>query len=165
MDQGLADVDRKQVANISLMYDLPRVRAAHGLTSAVVNGWQTNAIVKIQSGLPITVLSGSNRSLIGISKDHADQVGDPARPAGADPLTQWFNTAAFVVNQPGTLGTTGRSILRGPTNVTTNLSLFKIFPVSERIRLQFRCEAFNVLNRANFDSPIASVSTSITARS
>ena len=158
LDKGLADFDRKQVANISLMYDLPRLRAAHGFTRAVVNGWQTNAIVKIQSGLPITVLSGSNRSLIGISKDHADQVGDPARPAGADPLTQWFNTAAFVVNQPGTLGTTGRSILRGPTNVTTNLSLFKIFPVSERIRLQFRCEAFNVLNRANFDSPIASVS-------
>src|SRR5262249_12398864 len=61
LDRGLADFDRKHAANISLIYDLPRVRGIHGFANAVVNGWQTNAIVKIQGGLPITVLSGTNR--------------------------------------------------------------------------------------------------------
>ena len=96
---------------------------------------------------------------------------------------QWFNPSVFglpcnsvvaVANQPscpttliagrtvilGTYGTAGRDILRGPGLGEFNMSLFKTTTLTERVRLQFRAEFFNLLNRANFGMPIVTTFTS-----
>jgi hypothetical protein len=158
-NKGLAQFDSRHRVNAALLYDLPQVVRGRNLAAALVNGWQLNAIVRIQSGSPFTVLSGLNRSLAGVSKDHADIVGDPKRPAGVDPVVQWFNTAAFVPNAPGTFGTSGRDILSGPGKFTVNFSTFKNFRATERFKVQFRFEAFNFFNRANFRNPIANTNS------
>ena len=70
-------------------------------------------------------------------------------------IQSFFNTAAFAANQPGRYGDTGRNILNGPKQATTDLSLSKSFPISERLgKLQFRAEFFNTLNQVNFGQPI-----------
>jgi hypothetical protein len=156
LDKGVSDYDATHRANVALLYDIPRVRGASGIVGAIANGWQVNTILSARSGLPFTI-TGLNRSLTGVNKDHADQVGDPARPAGVDPVDKWFNTAAFVANQPGSVGNSGRNILRGPSSFNVNFSTFKNFRVTERFKVQFRFEGFNIFNHANFALPTPGV--------
>jgi hypothetical protein len=156
--RGPADFDQKYRFNLSGVYDLPHFHFT-GFRGAIVNNWQLNTIFTLSSGLPFTVLSGTDRSISGIGNDYADQVGDPSRPAGANRLLQYFNTAAFVPAALGTFGSVGRNSLRGPGFFDVDASLFKNFAVKERWRLQFRGEVFNVQNRANFSNPTATVSS------
>ena len=97
LDKAPADFDVAHRVNVALMYDVPRIVRGRGALAAVLNNWQLNSIVTAQTGRPITVLSGANRSLSGVGVDNADLVGDPTRPVGIDPVFQWFNTKAFVV--------------------------------------------------------------------
>src|SRR4029077_12370878 len=65
----------------------------------------------------------------------------------------WFNPAAFTVSPYGTFGNVGRNILDGPGLGTGDLSLRKNTLIGERMNVQFRAEAFNLFDRANFDLP------------
>jgi hypothetical protein len=98
-----------------------------------------------------------DNSLTGVGWDRPDLIGDPVRSHSShnDLIQSFFNTAAFAANQPGRYGGTGRNILNGPKQGTTDLSLSKSFPISERLgKLQFRAEFFNTLNQVNFGQPI-----------
>jgi hypothetical protein len=91
--------------------------------------------------------------LNGGNTDYADLVGDPARPASADPLVQFFNTKAFALPALGTIGTLGRNVMRGPGSSILNFSAFKSVRATERFAVQYRFEAFNFFNHANFITP------------
>jgi Carboxypeptidase regulatory-like domain/TonB-dependent Receptor Plug Domain len=156
--RGLADFDQKFRFNLSTVYSIPHVNV-QGFKNVLLNGWQFNAIASVYSGLPFTVLSGTDRSLSGIGNDYADLVGNPARPAGVTSIQEYFNTAAFAPAAAGTFGNSGRNILRGPNFADVDVSIFKDFRFSERYRLQIRSEAFNIENRANFQNPTATVSS------
>jgi hypothetical protein len=67
--------------------------------------------------------------------------------------TLWVNPAAFAVPQPGTFGNLGRNALRGPGISQLDLTLSKVFAVTERVRFQFRAECFNILNHPVFATP------------
>ena len=66
---------------------------------------------------------------------------------------RWFDTAAFVIPRRGTFGNAGRNIVEGPGLAVVNVSLVKTTPVTERLSVQLRAEAFNLLNRVNYDQP------------
>ncbi len=70
---------------------------------------------------------------------------------------QWFNPAAFLAppNNSGFYGNLGRNTLRGPGLATLDLSLLKDTRIRERLNVQFRVEIFNILNKANFNTPNA----------
>ena len=156
--RGPADFDQAIRYNLSINYVTPHVDVT-GFKSALLNNWQLNGIASIQTGLPFTVVSGTDRSLSGIGNDYADIAGTPARPAGVSKIKEYFNTAAFVPAATGTFGNVRRNSLRGPGYVNVDTSIFKdIFP-GERIHAQFRAEAFNTFNRVNFSNPAASVSS------
>jgi hypothetical protein len=70
-------------------------------------------------------------------------------------IAQWFNTAAFQAQAPGTIGNEHRNQIRGPGLQRVDLSLFKTFELTERFNVEFRTEAFNVLNTAQFAYPTA----------
>jgi hypothetical protein len=74
---------------------------------------------------------------------------------------QWFNPAAFLAppNNSGFYGNLGRDTLIGPGLATLDFSVFKETRIRERLSLQFRAEFFNILNRANFNTPNAIVFT------
>ncbi len=156
--RGPADFDQTIRYNLALNYAMPHVGVT-GFRNAVVNNWQVNAIASLQTGLPFTVLSGTDRSLSGIGNDYADIVGNPMRPAGVSKIKEYFNTAAFVPAATGTFGDIGRNSLRGPGYADLDASLFKDLFEGERVHAQFRAEAFNTLNRVNFANPVSTVSS------
>jgi len=102
---------------------------------------------------PFSIRSGVDNALSGVGLDRADLVGDPSRPAGVDPVRQWFNTAAFAPNAIGTFGNSGRNILTGPSLKNVDMAVLKDFHIYEQAVLQFRAEFFNLFNHPNFNLP------------
>ena len=88
-----------------------------------------------------------------------EQLGRQVRGRGAAAGTAscWFNTSAFVTPAVYTFGDAGRNILRGARFQNVDMSLFRSFPFAERRRLEFRAEAFNMLNHVNLGQPDATV--------
>jgi hypothetical protein len=143
-------------------YVLPRWHSAPRGASLVVNGWQLNTIASFASGTPFTVYDSDNASMQGSSPEitgfyssRPNVISDPN--AGPHTPNQWVNRSAFEeltpARNPGQFGDEGRNAIRGPGLATLDLSLFKNFTITESRRVQFRAEAFNTLNHANFALP------------
>ncbi len=158
---GPADFDQRIRANISANYVSPTFHPSHGFFTEFVNGYQVNMILQSQSGLPFTVVSGTDRSLSGVGNDYADAVPgvSRARPSGASLTSQWFNTAAFRPAALGTFGNVGRNSIYGPGYEQFDLSVFKDLFMEKRVHGQFRAEGFNLLNHPNFANPNATASS------
>ena len=145
-----SDYDAAHQLKIAALYDVPRLRSGPGALRAVVNGWQFNAMVVGHTGFPFTCRSGVDNSMSGIGNDDCDQIAaSSARPAGAKPMLEWFNTSAFTTNAIGTFGDAGRNDMRRPGMINTNASVFRHFAISEKLQLELRVEAFNALNHPN----------------
>lgn len=154
LDYARCDFDTTQAGNVSLVYDLPRIATLHGFANELVNNWHASTILSLQTGFPYSVWAGLDNSLLGpTNNDVADKIGPSARPSGANPVDEYFNTAAYVPNVIGTVGNSGRNSLTSPSSVTWDLGILKNFPITERFHTQFRFEAFNLLNHPNFDTP------------
>jgi hypothetical protein len=165
--RGVADFDQALRITGSANYVLPRFHV-NSLAGSLVNGWQANAIVTSQSGLPITITSGVDNSESGINNDLAEYTGvSPQRPAGASKITEWFNPAAFEKNPAPSaadgytqsFGNVPRNSLRGPAYEDTDLSLFKDILSDRRVHGQFQAETFNAWNHTNLGNPTSSVSS------
>jgi hypothetical protein len=153
-----SDEDRRHVFNASFFYELPFFRTSGRIVNGLLGGWGVAGMVSITSGLPVNVVSGRDFSLTGVGFDRPNLVGDPVLDHSnkADMIARYFNTAAFVANQPGQYGNAGRNLFSGPGDSSTNVSLTKAFPLPGRLgRLQVRAEAFNVFNQVNFGQPEA----------
>ncbi|HXE14786.1 MAG TPA: carboxypeptidase-like regulatory domain-containing protein [Bryobacteraceae bacterium] len=160
-DKGRGTFDIAHAAAISGTYELPVGRGRKFLNSGrgpaqmLLGGWSLNAIAMLHSGFPFTPEMSFNPSNNG-------NTTNPIRPS-LNPAFQgkiiegspnrWFNPNAFVVPPNGTYGNLGRNVLDGPGLSEVDLSLMKDMRLSERWNLQFRAEAFNVFNTANFNTP------------
>jgi hypothetical protein len=131
----------------------------------LAEGWRIGAIETIQNGFPFTPQLGFNPTRNGDNRD-------PIRPSWNRAFTgnvilgspnQYFNPNAFVLPTAGTYGNVGRDVLTGPGLAGLDFSVAKTTALNERIRLQFRAEFFNLLNRANFGTPNAVVFSSATS--
>jgi hypothetical protein len=158
---GPADFDQRIRGNISINYLEKSFHPANAFLGELVNGYEANAIIQSQSGLPFTVTSGTDRSLSGVGNDYADVVPgvSRSRPAGADFHKEWFNTAAFAPAALGTFGNVRRNNIYGPGYEEVDASLFKNFFAQERIHGQFRAECFNLFNHPNFANPTAAANS------
>jgi hypothetical protein len=151
------------------------LRGVGGVADRLVGGWKLNGIVTVQSGLPFTPIVGFGNSRNGnqlildrpilaagfnrgniTSGTSAGCAGVPAGIKLGTP-THYYDPCAFLLPPAGTYGNLGRNPLTGPGLSELDLSLFKDIPVTERFKLQFRAELFNVLNHANFGIPSASL--------
>jgi hypothetical protein len=153
LDYGRSDFDVRHSFTANVSYELPFGKDLKGVTGAAFSGWQVNSIVKVASGIPFTPLVDGDPDRDG-STDNAARpnlIGDPN--TGSRTADQFYNLAAFAPPTLGFRGTAGRNIVTGPNFRTVDLSLNKSFPVTEKLKLQFRAEAFNLLNRTNFDLP------------
>jgi hypothetical protein len=159
-DRGLANFDVRNAAVIGAVYALPFGHGARfanssiGLANFLVSGWDIGSIITLQGGFPFTPQLSYNASNKFVNPDFSGPVrlGNP---------TEWFNPAAFLAppNNSGFYGNLGRDTLIGPGLATWDLSFLKNTRLTERTDLQFRAELFNVLNRANFNTPNAVVFT------
>jgi hypothetical protein len=164
-DRGLANFDVRNSAAINLSYALPFgpnkyfLTSASGIAKALASDWTVNSIVTIQSGFPFTPQLSYNPSNNGDTRNPVRPFVNPAFTGQVilgNP-NQWFTPAAFLAppSNSGFYGNLGRDTLIGPGLGTWDLSFLKDTPIHERLRLQFRAELFNLLNRANFNTPNA----------
>jgi hypothetical protein len=153
LDYGRSNFDVRHTFTANATYELPFGKGLKGYRGAALSGWQVNTIVKIASGIPFTPLVDGDPDRDGTTDNTSrpNLIGDPN--SGPHTPDQWYNYAAFAPPTVGFRGTAGRNIVTGPNFRTVDLSMDKIFALTERLNLQFRAEAFNLLNRANFDIP------------
>jgi len=160
-DWGPSALNPPHQATLSGHYELPFGRGRRwasgvtGMRDKLISGWQMNAIATILSGFPFTPLVGANRSGNGDTRN-PDRVS--MNPAFSGPVilgspNQWYDPNAFLRPAAGTFGNVGRGVYSGPGLATVDLSIFKNVAITERMNLQFRAEAFNLQNRANFANP------------
>jgi len=147
-ERGNSDFDIRQRLSWSFTYEVP---VLHSLPKLIGEGWQVGGILTLQTGQPFSVLTGKGLSGTGLGNDRPDLIGDPN--AGPRTVQKWFNTAAFVDNQPLTFGSAGRNIVVGPGYRDFDFSILKNMKLGERANAQFRAEFFNITNHPSFALP------------
>jgi len=150
---GPSDNDVRNRVTSSYIYQLPKLKDAHGLLAAVINDWQNQGVLIAQTGSPYTVYSNGDTGATGIGGDFADRVSGVSTSPAHRGVASYFNPAAFTQAKAGTYGTASRGSLYGPSRVNMDFSLFKEFPIHELGKVQFRSEFFNLFNHPNFSNP------------
>ena len=89
---------------------------------------------------------------VGGGSQRAQNIGDP-NSGFTQSVQEWFNTAAFTLPARYTFGNEGRNNLTGPPFKNLDFITYKDFLFTERIRLQFRAEFFNIFNHPSFGLP------------
>ncbi len=150
----------------AISYQLPFAKSAAGVEKVLAQGWQVNTLASWTTGLPIAVneLNGAVLSQV-VGTGGNDPGGRPnvvgalhvtnavATPSGVP----WINLSGMSAQTIGTLGNMGRDVISGPPVRHWDFSLFKDFGLTERMKLQFRYEVFNVTNTASFNLPVATI--------
>ncbi|HEX6975462.1 MAG TPA: TonB-dependent receptor, partial [Vicinamibacterales bacterium] len=162
-NKGPSDFDTRHNWVMNVTWEVPF--NGSGVPGAILGGWNLSGIWTMRSGNPLTVFVQTNRSRSLWNPSRGPGIGQdrPSYAPGYGPdnavlgrVDQWFDPAAFVLQPAGTFGNTGRGDFTGPNLRTLDLSLAKTArwgALGDGGRLEFRLEAFNVLNRANFGPP------------
>jgi hypothetical protein len=137
---------------LTAMYEVPAF--GRGVVGALLGGWRFSALETLQSGPPFTVITAANTTnAFPSGAVRPDLAGNPELPSSERTLSHWFNTAAFVNPANFTFGNSPRSVLRGPGLATLDATVEKTIAFGAGVKLDVRAEAYNLLNRANFNIP------------
>jgi carboxypeptidase family protein len=150
-DRGSSDLDRRHIAIINYIYNLPFFNTSQNkFARTALGGWQISGITTLETGTPLTpTLTTDNLGLGGGATARPDTV---APSSGPKTLNAWFNPAAFVKPPLLSFGNTGRASIAGPGRANWNLSLYKSFliPITEGAHLDFHIDTFNTFNHTQF---------------
>jgi len=161
-NRAVAGYDRTHMFTMGFVYELPfgpgKTWSQSGPASWLLRGWQTNGTFAAYTGTPFTIgASGAELNMPGTSQT-ADQVKPEVQVIGEiGPNKTWFDPLAFRQPTGVRFGTTGRNTLRGPGMWNLDLSLFRTFALGERLKMEFKAEAFNATNTPKFANPGANV--------
>src|SRR6202022_2884126 len=168
--RGLADFDRRHRLAVSYLQDIPLFHHATGLKRGLLGGWSISGVTVFQSGLPFSIFdSGAGSAFVGLTTV-------PGTTASLTPgatlssglttgsvqsrLDHYLNIGAFqkapVIGDDGAatgFGTLGRNIYHGPFQQNWDFSLIKNFALTERQRLRFTADFFNIWNHPVFANP------------
>jgi hypothetical protein len=163
------DDDVRQTFSANSVYELPfgkgrRYATRGGLANFFFGGWQLAGTAYARSGNPVDVTlvraaSSVPDGLTTTTNNAGATVTRPNTVSGVSivpanqTISNWINPLAFSVPANGTWGNAGRNLARGPKFGQVDVALAKKFPITERFILDFRTEAFNVCNRAQFGDP------------
>jgi hypothetical protein len=130
------------------------IHATHGIAGKLAEGWRIAGISTLQSGEPLSLTTSVNNINAFTLASRPNNNGQSAKLANPTP-NQWFNTSVFSLPAPFTYGTTARTLpdVRNAGVKNLDFSLIKSTRLQERTRLEFRAEAFNLLNTPQFSTP------------
>ena len=164
-EKGNSNFDNRHRFVVTASYALPNFAKSH---PRLGKGWQINSVVTVSSGNPFHLTLFDDYNNTGEFFPRPDLIGDPY--AGTSAPDKFINLAAFKVPCtiapggdgsaadciPGTwhFGSLGRNALRGPGYQNVDFSIFKNTEITEKLRLQFRAEVFNIFNHPNFSNPL-----------
>ncbi|HAX43565.1 MAG TPA: hypothetical protein DCY80_13540, partial [Solibacterales bacterium] len=157
-DRSLAGNDVRHRLAASSVYELPWGRGRkflrEGALSTFLGGWNLGGILIAQAGSPYGLVTQNNTSnAFAPGPQRVHLLSNPALPASERTTGRYFNTSAVAAPAPFTFGGSSRAILTGPGLFNLDVSLLKNFRFRETGNVQFRAEATNLTNRANFDEP------------
>ncbi len=150
---GISDLDRTHVLIANWIYELPFLQGSDWAGRAF-GRWQITGVYQYQSGSPFSVRSNDDFAGVGAGSGNQfwNLVGDPTiEPSAFTSSAQWFNPAAFARPAAGTFGVQPRNMLRNPSTWNFDFGVRKSVPLAGTQQVQFRAEAFNVLNHPNWD--------------
>ena len=163
-ERGLSAFDNRHRLVISGLYDLPagkgrKMEFKSNILDAIAGGWQLGGISTWRAGFPINPTAGVNRANTNIANDRPDATGQPSHLD--NPTTgKWFNTQAFVLQPIYQFGNAGRNTIIGPAGFVLDSTLQKDFRMpKEGHEVQFRWEAYNLLNHPVWGFPNTSLSS------
>jgi len=157
LDYGRSDFDVPHRFVTSAVYQLPFGRgkrygnSMNKAADLALGGWQVTGITTFQKGFAFSVLANDNFGLLTTFTQRANLVpGCNPNSGFSKGISEWFNTACFVQPLAGQFGNSGRNIIRGPGINNWDMGLGKDFKFTERVAFQFRVEAFNLFNHAQY---------------
>jgi len=175
--RGLSDFNIGQTLVVNYVWDVPTPENWGAVASHLLGGWQLRGIVTVETGVPFTPLIGGDP----LGENSTDPFAYPGRVAGpgcGSPVnpgnpSNYIKLQCFSVpmaspsiaalctpfsNVPGScenlFGNVGRNSVIGPGLATWDFSVVKNTHINERFNVQFRAELFNILNKANFGTPV-----------
>lgn len=162
LSKGLSSFDVRQNFVASYSYQLPFENLFHA-SNRWTQGWEISGITHFSTGLPVTLINYGDNSLIGSEPNGINNYGVDEPDYAGGPLDlnhnprhgAYFNSSQFSENTLGTPGTSRRRFFSGPGMDNYDLALLKSVRLTEAKSLQFRFEAFNAFNHAQFFGPQA----------
>ncbi len=171
LDRGRSFTDARNRFVLSYIWQLPvgngkKYMNRGGVPDAVLGGWEVSGITSVQSGFPFTV-SSTDYSNTGSTNSRPDRT---CFGNGQKTLNAWFDTSCFSVTALQAaqaagnyrFGNSGRNVLSGPGMYDWDLAMLKHFSLTERLKLEFRFEMYNMLNHPFFGYPGTSVTAPAT---
>ena len=137
---------------------------SNAMLRAIASNWGVSAIMSARSGTPLSVITGVDTAFSGISNQRANQVsddvyGEPQEDAQGR-LANYLNRAAFVSPAPGTVGTSLRNGIKGPSYWNgVNLGLRRLISLTGTQTIELRIESFNLLNSFSWGNPTTNLSS------
>jgi hypothetical protein len=155
---GNSDLDMHHRIAGNAIYELPFGKTLKGVQGLLAKGWQVNALVAWETGLPFTVINSTDvaGTMPGDNDDDRPNMSGSAKLSHRS-NKEWFNTSAFNVQSAGYLGNEWRNQLYGPHYEHLDMSFFKGIPVFKEGTVQFRAECFNLTNTPTFAAPNATI--------
>lgn len=154
---GAADAYNRHLEKDVSLGDIPRVFAAGWVYEIPrlwkISGWEIAGLVRIQTGDAVAVSQATNNnSSLGFAVQRPNRIANPNDYAGRS-VAKYFDTSAFTAAPQFVIGTSSRNPVRGPGLQNADLMIGKTFRITERWRLEFRAEAFNVSNTPPLSDP------------
>ncbi len=167
-DRARSSFDRPKRFTMNAVYEVPFLRGQEQWYAKILGGWQASPFMTFQSGAPFTVLNGADPG--GVLAGISGMVGNAIRPnlnTNLD-LSRMKLTDIYVAQQAARAagnplwrqvtaaapwGNSGRNILRADGIGNVGLGLMKNTSITEKVRLQLRCDMFNMTNTRNFGTP------------
>ena len=169
-EKGLSGYDQPFNDTLSGVYMLPFGRNKrfgsnwNRAVDGILGGWQMTMINTFTSGLPINITYSptSQFQVSTLPSVRPNQVGPLVTPEGSRTTTNYLdkNGVAVPTDPSKPFGTLGRNTARGYGLFQMDLGLHKEFGLTERAKLQFRTEIFNLTNQTNFLAPASNISSS-----
>jgi outer membrane receptor protein involved in Fe transport len=160
--RALGDYDAPQVISVAHVLDLPFGAKQRYLTKGpaawALGGWQLNGILRMQSGYPISITTPNQANVSGFTS-YANKLHSGRLATTPRTLNTWFDTSAFQIPAPFSLGSDSRNEpdIRTPGSFDYDLGVDRSQPFGENLVVQFRTEAFNLTNSPLYDAPNSTV--------
>jgi hypothetical protein len=158
---GPAGFDRTHMATINHLWELPFGKGKPYLSAGpgawILGGWQLNGILRFVTGTPFSIVANAGPCNCPGNGNFADVLRATSTLGGIGPGQLYFDTGAFAAPAANRFGNAGRNIVRGPGFGNYDFSIFRMFPIRERARLEFRSEFYNLTNTPRFGNPVGNV--------
>jgi hypothetical protein len=149
--------DARQLFNLSLVAAAPSLSKRS--LRLIATGWQLSPIVRITSAQEFSVTSNVDSAVSGQSGQTPNLVNPGAIYPANQSVTHWINASAFANPPTGSYGNLGLNNIKGPGYFTLDVSLARNFRIREQKSLQIRADVFNLPNKANFSTPVATLTS------